>query len=201
MQNVFAKFFTGQTKHGQIPLIPRLPPFLVFLCRVPTSCLSSICASMDDDARLPWHGPPFTLALRDSTMQVECARAWVIESARTSSGLPPPRRFFFLSPGLGLGPPRSRAAAACGVPTGYCLLACLVADSLCLCFLAAPSCTYSLHTWKDYGFGQLHSLQSLTLTSYFYKNIYHKVIYLYFYESIFQGKSIHMIFIFLNPTT
>jgi len=35
------------------------------------------------------------------------------------------------------------------------------------------------------------------LTSYFYKkNIYHKVIYLYFYEIIFQEKSIHMVFVF-----
>ena len=139
MRNVFAKIFTGQTKHGQTPPIPRLPPFLVFLCRVPTSCLSSIYASMDDDARLPLHGPTFTLALRDSTMQVECARAsdrerpYVLGPAAAAS-------LFFLSPGLGLGPSRSRTAAACGVPTGYCLLACLVADSLCLCFLAAPSC-------------------------------------------------------------
>ena len=45
-------------------------------------------------------------------------------------------------------------------------------------------------------FEQQHVLQSLTLTSYFYKNIYRKVIYLYFYESIFQNKSIHMIFVF-----
>ena len=45
---------------------------------------------------------------------------------------------------------------------------------------------YSLHTWKKYCFGEWYGLQSLTLTSYFYKNIYHKVIYLYFYESIFK---------------
>jgi hypothetical protein len=44
-------------------------------------------------------------------------------------------------------------------------------------------------------------LQSTTLTSYFYKNIYQKVIHVYFYESIFQDKSIHMVFIFSNSTT
>ena len=57
---------------------------------------------------------------------------------------------------------------------------------------------YSLHTWKECRFGQRHGLQSLTLTSYFYKNIYRKVIYLYFYESIFQDKFIHMVFVFWN---
>jgi len=41
---------------------------------------------------------------------------------------------------------------------------------------------------------------TLTLTSYFYKNIYQKVVYVYFYESIFQDKFIHMVFIFLNST-
>ena len=55
---------------------------------------------------------------------------------------------------------------------------------------------YSLHTRKECRFGQQYGLQNLTLTSYFYKNIYHKVIYLYIYESIFQNKSIHMVFIF-----
>ena len=39
------------------------------------------------------------------------------------------------------------------------------------------------------------------MTSYFYKNIYHKIIYLYFCESIFQDKSIHMVFVFRNSTT
>ena len=57
---------------------------------------------------------------------------------------------------------------------------------------------YSPHTWKECRFGQRHGLQSLTLTSYFYINIYPKVIYLYFYEGIFQDKSIHMVFIFWN---
>ena len=60
---------------------------------------------------------------------------------------------------------------------------------------------YSLHTWKECRFGQRHGLQNLTLTSYFYKNIYHKMIYLYFYESIFQDKSIHIVFVFWNSTT
>ena len=55
---------------------------------------------------------------------------------------------------------------------------------------------YSLHTRKEYRFGQRHGLQSLTLISYFYKKIYRNVIYLYFYENIFQDKSIHIIFAF-----
>ena len=57
---------------------------------------------------------------------------------------------------------------------------------------------YSLHTWKESRFRQRHGLQGLTLTSYFYKNIYRKVIYLYFYESIFQDKSIHMVFLYFE---
>ena len=60
---------------------------------------------------------------------------------------------------------------------------------------------YFLHTWKECRFGQRHGLQNLTLISYFYKNIYRKVIYLYFYESIFQDKSIHIIFVFRNSIT
>ena len=40
--------------------------------------------------------------------------------------------------------------------------------------------------------------KGLTLTLYFYKNIYQKVIYVYFYENIFQDKSIHMVFTFSN---
>ena len=55
---------------------------------------------------------------------------------------------------------------------------------------------YFFHSRKEYRFGQRYSLQSLTLTSYFCKNIYRKVIYLYFYESVFQDKSIHMVFVF-----
>ena len=54
---------------------------------------------------------------------------------------------------------------------------------------------YSLYTRKECHFVQWRDLQSLTLTFYFYKNIYRKVIYLYFYESIFQDKSIHMVFV------
>ena len=34
------------------------------------------------------------------------------------------------------------------------------------------------------------------MTSYFYKNIYRKVIYLYFYKYILQDKSIHMVLYF-----
>jgi len=41
---------------------------------------------------------------------------------------------------------------------------------------------YSLHTRKESRFGQRHGLQSLTMTSYFYKNIYHQVIYLYLWK-------------------
>ena len=59
---------------------------------------------------------------------------------------------------------------------------------------------YSLHTRKECRFGQGHGLQSLTLTSYFYKNIYHNIIYLYFFESIFQDKSIHIVFVFWIST-
>jgi hypothetical protein len=62
---------------------------------------------------------------------------------------------------------------------------------------------YSLHTRKECRLGQRHGLQSLALTSCFYKNIYQKVEkwYIYFYESIFQEKSIHMVFTFPNSTT
>jgi hypothetical protein len=61
-------------------------------------------------------------------------------------------------------------------------------------------CTPSMHTGNLSHFGQRHGLQSITLTSYFYKNIYLKVIYVYFYESTCQDKSIHMVFIFPNST-
>jgi hypothetical protein len=60
---------------------------------------------------------------------------------------------------------------------------------------------YYLHTYKESRLRQRYGLQSLTLTPYFYKNIYQKVAYVYFYESIFQDKSIHMVFIFPNSTT
>jgi hypothetical protein len=49
--------------------------------------------------------------------------------------------------------------------------------------------------------GQQHDLQSITLTSILYKNIYWKVIYVYFYENNFQDKSIDIICIFPNSTT
>jgi len=49
-------------------------------------------------------------------------------------------------------------------------------------------------------FGQWHVLQNTTLIFRFYKNIYQNVIYVYFYENIFQDKSIHIIFIFSNST-
>jgi hypothetical protein len=49
--------------------------------------------------------------------------------------------------------------------------------------------------------GQRHGYQSTTLTSFFYKNIYWKVIYVYSYESNFQNKSICIIFTFSNSTT
>jgi hypothetical protein len=62
--------------------------------------------------------------------------------------------------------------------------------------------TYSLRIGFRSRLGQRHGLQNTTLTSCFYKkNIYEKVIYVYFYESIFQDKSIHIIFIFANSTT
>jgi hypothetical protein len=38
------------------------------------------------------------------------------------------------------------------------------------------------------------------LTSYCYKNICRIVMYVYFYESIFQDKSIHLVFTFANST-
>jgi hypothetical protein len=56
--------------------------------------------------------------------------------------------------------------------------------------------TYSLQVGKRSHFRQQYGLQSITLTLFFYKNIYLKVIYVYFYESIFQDKSIHIIFTF-----
>ena len=57
---------------------------------------------------------------------------------------------------------------------------------------------YSLCTKKWNRFGQQHGLQSITLTTYFYKDIYQKLIYVNFCESIFQDKSIHMVFTFFK---
>ena len=66
---------------------------------------------------------------------------------------------------------------------------------------AASNKTYSLRAGKRSRLGQRHGLQNITLTPCHYKNIYRKVRYLYFYESIFQDKSIHIIFTFVNSTT
>jgi hypothetical protein len=60
---------------------------------------------------------------------------------------------------------------------------------------------YSLRFGKRSRLKQRHSLQNTTLTSLFYKNIYWKVKYVYFYEKNFQNKSIDMIFTFLNSIT
>ena len=60
---------------------------------------------------------------------------------------------------------------------------------------------YSLHVDKRSLLGQGHGLQNITLTLCYYKNIYRKVIYVDFYENIFQDKSIHIIFTFVNSTT
>jgi len=62
--------------------------------------------------------------------------------------------------------------------------------------LEAADTMYSLYIRKKSGFGQRHDFQNLTLTSYFYKNIYRKLIYLYFYKNIFQDKSIYTEFVF-----
>ena len=61
------------------------------------------------------------------------------------------------------------------------------------------SCTLSLLVKKS-GLGQRHGLQNITLTPCYYKNIYRKARYAYFYENIFQEKSIYIIFIFANST-
>ena len=58
-------------------------------------------------------------------------------------------------------------------------------------FLGPTNTFYSLHTQNNWRLGQRHGLQNTTLTSYFSKNIYQKVIYVYFHKSIFQYKSIH----------
>ena len=53
---------------------------------------------------------------------------------------------------------------------------------------------YSLRAGKKSRLGQRHGLQNITLTPYYYKNIYRKMRYVYFYEYIFQDKPIHIIF-------
>jgi hypothetical protein len=57
---------------------------------------------------------------------------------------------------------------------------------------------YSLWFGKRSRLRQQHGLQNTTLTSLFYKYIYSKVIFVYFYENDFQNKSIDVIFTFLN---
>jgi hypothetical protein len=58
--------------------------------------------------------------------------------------------------------------------------------------------TYSLLFGKRSRLGQRYGLQNTSLTSIFYKNIYWKVIYVYFYENGFQNEYIDMIFTILN---
>ena len=73
----------------------------------------------------------------------------------------------------------------------------LISQKICRTYrIVYRASKYSLHSQKESRFGQRYGLQRLTLTSYLYKNIYHTVIYLYFYESIFQDKSIHMVIVF-----
>jgi hypothetical protein len=57
--------------------------------------------------------------------------------------------------------------------------------------------TYSLRS-KTGRLGQRHSLQDTTLISCHYNTIYQRVIYLYFYESICQDKSIRIVFTSAN---
>ena len=71
-------------------------------------------------------------------------------------------------------------------------------------FFFPPFCDYACTPSipkKTWHLGQRHGLQNTTLTSYSSKNIYQKVIYVYFHKSIFQDKSIHIIFTFSNSTT
>jgi hypothetical protein len=59
--------------------------------------------------------------------------------------------------------------------------------------------TYSLRSEKN--LGQQYGLPNTILTSCYYKKIYRIVMYVYFYENIFEGKSIHIVFTFINLTT
>ena len=59
---------------------------------------------------------------------------------------------------------------------------------------------YSLRAGKRNRLWQRHDFQNIILTPCYYKNIYRKVRYVYFYENIFQDKSIHIIFTFANST-
>ena len=78
----------------------------------------------------------------------------------------------------------------------------LISQKICRTYrIVYRASKYSLHSQKESRFGQRYGLQNTTLTFYFYKNNYQKVIYVYFYENIFQDKSINIIFIFSNLTT
>ena len=59
-------------------------------------------------------------------------------------------------------------------------------------FLGPTNTFYSLHTQNNWRLGQRYRLKDTTFISYFSKNIYQKVIYIYiyFYKNIFQDKSI-----------
>ena len=69
------------------------------------------------------------------------------------------------------------------------------------CYKSNINIKYSLRIGNGSRLRQRHGLQNTTLTSYFSKKIYRKVIYANFYESIFQDQSIHIIFTFVNSTT
>jgi hypothetical protein len=60
---------------------------------------------------------------------------------------------------------------------------------------------YSLRFRIRSRLGQRQGHQSTTLTSLIYKNIYWKVIYVYYHEINFQDKSIYTIVTFSNSTT
>jgi hypothetical protein len=68
-------------------------------------------------------------------------------------------------------------------------------DSI-FCFVRTPSVLKKIKV-------VLTATQSLkhNFDSYSYKNIYQKMICVYFYESIFKDKSMYMVFIFPNSTT
>jgi hypothetical protein len=54
--------------------------------------------------------------------------------------------------------------------------------------------TYSLRFHIRSRLGQRYGYQSTTLTSLFYKNLYWRITYVYYYQTTFQDKSIYMIF-------
>jgi hypothetical protein len=61
--------------------------------------------------------------------------------------------------------------------------------------------TYSLRFGKRSRSGQRHGLQSITLTSLFYKKIFIENLYMYTFKTEFQNKSIDMVFTLLNSMT